>query len=174
MPRTIGVRVIDGVHSAMNTPNPQTNYASRYWNFSDDLVGTGYTLTQLTFNYPAADQVGTLNTTNDQINRYDNPSTTSFAVQPTNSLTSTTAQTISGVFNQNSAKFYNNDYAIRNVAPKTYEWLPTSGTADWTTPSNWNPARYSPAASDILLFNQGGTSIANYIPANETIAQFTR
>src|SRR4051812_32161277 len=49
-------------------------------------------------------------------------------------------------------------------AQSTYNWVATAGSADWTTPGNWNPARNTPAVDDILLFNQTGNSTATNIP----------
>jgi hypothetical protein len=52
----------------------------------------------------------------------------------------------------------------------TYTWRATSGTADFTTASNWSPDRNSIANTDVLQFNQGGTSTATNVP-NETVGQ---
>jgi hypothetical protein len=52
----------------------------------------------------------------------------------------------------------------------TYTWQATSGTADFTTASNWSPDRNSIANTDVLQFNQGGTSTATNVP-NETVGQ---
>jgi hypothetical protein len=51
----------------------------------------------------------------------------------------------------------------------TYTWLPTTGTADWTVATNWSPNRVSPQPTDILSFNQGGSSTAINIPT-QTVA----
>jgi hypothetical protein len=172
-PRTIGVRVIDAIHPQMNIPAPaQVNYASRYWSFSDNGAGTGYTYTALTLNYPAADQVNIISPANTQINRYDNelPTPRWHALQPTTTMTSTQA-VATGVFSQLSGTLGNNDFTIRNNPAQTYTWQPTAGSEDWTVPTNWDPARNSPAISDILLFNQGGSSVAYNVPT-QTIAQF--
>jgi autotransporter-associated beta strand protein len=51
-----------------------------------------------------------------------------------------------------------------------FAWLATSGSADWQTPSSWNPARTSPLTSDVLVFPNGGSSIATNVPT-QTVAQ---
>ena len=43
-------------------------------------------------------------------------------------------------------------------------------TGDWQSPSSWAPVRMSPAASDILVFNTGGTTTATNVPT-QTIGQ---
>ena len=55
------------------------------------------------------------------------------------------------------------------VAPTTYTWNQT-GTAAWTTAANWTPTRTTPAADDVLLFNNGATTTATGVPT-ETIGQ---
>jgi len=56
-------------------------------------------------------------------------------------------------------------------APSTnYTWNASTGTADWQNANSWTPARTTPAATDILIFNNGGTSIAGNVPV-QTIAQ---
>jgi autotransporter-associated beta strand protein len=51
-----------------------------------------------------------------------------------------------------------------------FNWVATSGSANWQTPSSWNPARTSPVASDVLVFPNGGSSIATNVPT-QTISQ---
>jgi hypothetical protein len=46
----------------------------------------------------------------------------------------------------------------------TYYWVATTGTASWATAASWNPARNTPDPTDILLFNQGGSSTATDVP----------
>lgn len=53
-------------------------------------------------------------------------------------------------------------YTIGGIA---YTWQTTSGSADWTLPASWSPARNSPANNDVLLFNLGGNSTAINVPA---------
>ncbi|MGG9960941.1 hypothetical protein [Ferruginibacter sp. SUN106] len=45
----------------------------------------------------------------------------------------------------------------------TYTWNKT-GVADWTIDVNWTPARTTPAANDILLFNNGSVNTATNVP----------
>ncbi|GAB2823509.1 hypothetical protein GCM10027043_25850 [Ferruginibacter profundus] len=51
----------------------------------------------------------------------------------------------------------------------TYTWNQT-GIADWTVDVNWTPARSTPAADDILLFNNGGATTPVNLPS-QTISQ---
>jgi len=46
------------------------------------------------------------------------------------------------------------------LGPRTYTWNPSSGSASFTSASNWTPNRHSPHDRDTLLFNNGGTSTA--------------
>ncbi len=50
-----------------------------------------------------------------------------------------------------------------------YSWQP-GVEGDWQTPSSWTPLRTDPAASDVLVFNIGGTTTATNIPT-QTINQ---
>jgi len=45
----------------------------------------------------------------------------------------------------------------------TYTWNQT-GTASWALDINWTPARTTPAATDILVFNNGATTTATNVP----------
>ena len=54
--------------------------------------------------------------------------------------------------------FYN-----RARAATTYTWNQT-GTASWATSTNWSPTRTTPAADDILIFNNGATTTATNRP----------
>ena len=51
-----------------------------------------------------------------------------------------------------------------------FNWVATSGSANWQSPSSWNPARTSPVFSDILVFPNGGSSVATNVPS-QTAAQ---
>lgn len=51
----------------------------------------------------------------------------------------------------------------------TYTWNQT-GTAAWTTSTNWTPTRTTPATDDILVFDNGATTTVTDVPA-ETIGQ---
>lgn len=172
--RAIGVRVTDADHPQNIAGQP--NRISRFWNF-DDIAGTstGYNYNSITLNYIAGapDNVGTLNTTNNQINLYSNVST-SWLGALNNTVTVNTTQaaaTAPVYFNEINSPFNNTDVTLRLNNPTTYTWLPTSGSADWTLASNWTPARTNPGINDILLFNQSGTSTAYNVPT-QTIAQF--
>lgn len=52
----------------------------------------------------------------------------------------------------------------------TYTWEPTSGTHSYADATKWNPDRNLIQPTDVLLFNQGGSSIANNVPT-QSIAQ---
>ncbi|HEY0544520.1 MAG TPA: carboxypeptidase-like regulatory domain-containing protein [Pyrinomonadaceae bacterium] len=50
-------------------------------------------------------------------------------------------------------------------APATYTWAgPTLGLADYNLPTNWSPARTTPAANDILVINTGFTPTLTNVP----------
>jgi hypothetical protein len=55
------------------------------------------------------------------------------------------------------------------AAGTTYTWNQT-GIADWSVSTNWTPDRATPADTDILQFNGGGTVTATNVPT-QTIAQ---
>src|SRR5437773_3406362 len=56
-------------------------------------------------------------------------------------------------------------------AQTTYTWNQT-GTAAWTTSTNWTPTRTTPAADDVLVFNNGATTTATAMPS-QTIGQLS-
>lgn len=56
------------------------------------------------------------------------------------------------------------------TCPAVYHWLPTSGTYDYNDAANWNPPRDYPENYDILIFDNGGSSIANNIDT-DTVGQ---
>lgn len=167
--RTIGVNVVDAVHPdlTLGGTEPQSNYLTRYWDVADDNAGSGYTFTGMTLNYLAADNVGTINATNDQINRYDGAA---WWQMNSSTVSTTQAVTTTPTYTQNTAPLNGSEFTLRGNPAKTYEWVPTSGYASWIEPTNWNPVRTTPAATDILLFNQGGSSTTTRIPS-ETVAQ---
>src|SRR5690606_28739928 len=72
---------------------------------------------------------------------------------------------------ETTASLGGTDYAIRFNPQAIYTWLATSGSASWTDPYSWSPARLSPQPNDVLLFNQGGSSTASNIPAAETVTR---
>lgn len=55
--------------------------------------------------------------------------------------------------------------------PTLYAWTGATSN-DWTVSTNWNPARTSPASTDILQFNTGGTVSATSLPT-ETIGKLS-
>jgi hypothetical protein len=56
-----------------------------------------------------------------------------------------------------------------SLAQTTYTWNQT-GAASWIIASNWTPSRITPAANDILVFNNGALITTTNIPT-ETIGQ---
>src|SRR5205085_90634 len=56
-------------------------------------------------------------------------------------------------------------------AQTTYTWNQT-GTASWATSTNWTPTRTTPAVDDVLVFNNGATTIATGVPT-QTIGQLS-
>ncbi|MEP7170429.1 MAG: hypothetical protein ABI855_13745, partial [Bacteroidota bacterium] len=156
--RTIGVNVSDAQH-----PNDgsATNYVSRYWTFTDNQAGNGTYTYNATYTALAADIVGTYSTLS--VNWWNGS-----AWNPILN-TGTTPNLVYASGTQASAPL-NYDYTGRVGSGGTYTWLPTSGLAEWALPSNWSPARNVPFPSDILLFNQGGSSVAVNVPT-QTIAQ---
>jgi hypothetical protein len=56
-------------------------------------------------------------------------------------------------------------------AQTTYTWNQT-GTAAWTTSTNWTPTRTTPAANDVLVFNNGATTTPTALPS-QTIGQLS-
>lgn len=171
--RAIGVRVTDADHPQNTVSQP--NRISRYWNFAD-IAGssTGYNYTSMTLNYIAGapDNIGTLNTTNCQLNLYDNAGTTWLGAlnNPFSISTTQAVATAPVFFNELTSSFNNTDVTLRLNPSVVYEWQPVTGSSDWNTPGNWNPARTNPGINDILLFNQGGTSTAINVPT-QTISQ---
>src|SRR5688572_6437069 len=45
----------------------------------------------------------------------------------------------------------------------TYTWN-LAGNGSWATANNWSPSRTTPAANDILVFNNGGTKTISNVP----------
>ena len=56
-----------------------------------------------------------------------------------------------------------------NFGQHIYTWNQT-GTASFATATNWTPSRTAPAANDVLLFNNGATTIATGV-TSQTIGQ---
>ncbi len=56
-------------------------------------------------------------------------------------------------------------------AQTTYTWNQT-GTSSWATSTNWTPTRTTPATNDVLVFNNGATTVVTAVPA-QTIGQLS-
>src|SRR2546423_14756224 len=56
-------------------------------------------------------------------------------------------------------------------AQTTYTWNQT-GSAAWTTATNWTPTRTTPAVDDVLVFNNGATTTVTGVPT-QTIGQLS-
>lgn len=54
-------------------------------------------------------------------------------------------------------------------AQTTYTWIGATG-GSWATSTNWSPTRTTPAATDIIQFNDGGTYLVTAVPT-QTIRQ---
>jgi len=55
-----------------------------------------------------------------------------------------------------------------NVTTATYSWV--GGSGDWQVAANWSPVRTTPAVTDTLQFDSGGTLAVTNVPA-QTIGQ---
>ena len=165
--RTIGVKVTDGQQPDDGTSN---NYISRYWSFTDNQAGTyAYNLSVFySTNYPS-DLVGTQSTAN--INRWNGSAWQQYVTTyPASGFTITNSTTTP--VNQTTAPLGGSDFTARVNTAATYTWIPASGSADWTVATNWTPSRVSPFSSDILLFNNAGTSTAFNVPT-QTVGQIS-
>jgi hypothetical protein len=160
--RTIGVRVTDAQHPSDGTA---TDYISRYWSFTDDQAGT-YTYSA-SFTYSTtlpSDLVGAY--ANLRVNRWDGSVWTQYTTTgaaPTLTVTNET---------QASSPLNNVDFTARVNGPVTYTWNQIGATASWATPTSWTPTRFSPQPTDILIFDNAGTTIATNVPS-QTIAKLT-
>lgn len=163
--RTIGVNVTDGTPPANGAI---TDFASRFWSVSDNQAGIGtysYNPISFTYNATAGDVNGTV--ANYRVNRFDG----SVWYQLNSTVASPTVST-SASYDQISGTLGGNVFAIRNNPPTVYTWLPTTGTADFNTASNWSPSRITTSNTDKLSFSSGGTSIATNVPT-QTVNQLT-
>jgi len=151
--RTIGVRVTDDQHPNDGTV---TDYISRYWTFTDNQVGT-YTY-NLSFNYSTVaptDLVGLH--ANLRVNRWD-------GVLWTQYTTAGASPTISAsALNETIAPLNNSSFTGRVNVP-VYTWNQTGATADYQVASNWTPSRLSPQPTDIIQFDNNGTTTATNVP----------
>ena len=160
-------------------------------------TSTGYTYGAatagivFTYNNTASDVHGTLSS-GDEINRWDGTSWYQQGVIPPASFNTGYSGTISyaSSYYSNvdslyiSGQYYygaplvggssfpaTNDFTVRVDSNQTYTWPPTSGSADFNTPANWSPNRLVPAITDILLFNNAGTTTAINVPTQQ-VQQF--
>lgn len=155
--RDIGFNVSNSTHPQLNNPDPQLHYRNRYFGVYNSTGGT-YTYTA-TFNYLAADNIGTI--ANIKLNAYTGsnwnqaPQTTSAAA------TSLTTVAV----NETSFPLVTGYEIVGRSKPQTYVWNENAGgTQSWALASNWTPARNVLSFDDILVFSNGGTSTANAIP----------
>ncbi|WP_264522311.1 T9SS sorting signal type C domain-containing protein [Flavobacterium sp. N1994] len=143
--RTIGVRPVDAIHPSMDDVDVQTDYISRYWQLSNSAAGT-YTYTA-TATYLPADINGTEG--NIKMNLWTGTS-------PWTLLTSSAASNVltitSGVTNVSAPLGATADFTGRVKGSTTYTWNQT-GSAVYSLDTNWTPARTTPAANDILVFD---------------------
>jgi hypothetical protein len=157
--RIIGARLTDDRHpSDVST----TNYTSRYWKFTDSQAGVGTYTYNSTFTYSTAlpsDLTGTHALV--KLNSWD---TDNFFWTQFTTTGTAPALTMTG-YTETSGPLGNSEFTGRINSAVTYTWLPVSGTNNWQTATNWNPNRFSAQPTDILVFDQGGTSIANNIPS---------
>ncbi len=163
--RTIGVNVTDGTPP---TNGAITDFASRFWTVSDNQVGIGtyaYNPLVLTYNAVAGDINGTV--ASYKVNRYYGS-----VWYQLNSTVASPTVSASSSYDQISGTLGGNVFAIRNNPPTVYTWLPTTGTADFNTATNWSPSRITTSNTDRLSFSSGGISTAFNVPT-QTINQLT-
>ncbi|HEY1645297.1 MAG TPA: hypothetical protein VGF75_02830, partial [Candidatus Saccharimonadales bacterium] len=169
--RTIGVNVNNTHNSNDASVN---NYLNRFWNFTDNQAGNGSYTYQVDF-YPVTADIQTTSSNYGNINMNWwsgsawNPVTTArpgSSGSPDYQIAGMT-QTTAPLGNTSGAVQY---AGLVSSSSGAYVWQPTSGSADWTVPTNWSPARNFPYATDILKFTNGGTTVAYNVPT-QTIAQ---
>ncbi|MBL7779084.1 MAG: T9SS type A sorting domain-containing protein [Chitinophagales bacterium] len=60
-------------------------------------------------------------------------------------------------------------FSTATLAQTTYTWIGATG-ASWAVSTNWSPTRTTPAATDIIKFDDGGTYLVTAVPT-QTIRQ---
>ncbi|MFT3676786.1 MAG: T9SS type A sorting domain-containing protein [Chitinophagaceae bacterium] len=60
--------------------------------------------------------------------------------------------------------------AVTGWSQATYTWI-GNNNASWQTAASWSPARTTPAATDILLFNAGNTRTITNFPTTQTVGR---
>src|SRR5437667_4999230 len=84
--------------------------------------------------------------------------------------TTTTARTLFGMSDSWGGSLFSMTSPLV-PAGTTYTWNQT-GSAAWTTATNWTPTRTTLAADDILVFNNGATTTVTGVPT-QTIGQLS-
>ena len=160
--RNIGVRVLNANHPQLNNTPSQTDYISRYWLTSNSAAST-YTYTA-NFTYTAADLNGA--ESNVRANMWNGSSWSHVA---TSSSTSNVLSITNSVTNTTLPLGATAEFTGRVNNGATYVWNQT-GTASFATATNWTPNRMTAAVNDILVFNNGATTVANGV-TTQTIGQ---
>ncbi len=160
--RYIGVRVINANHPQLNSSPAQTDYISRYWTTSNSAAGT--------YTYTASHTFLPADLTGDELNIRSNMwNGASWNHVTSSSSLSNVLSITSGVTNATLPLGATAEFTGRVNSGATYVWNQL-GTASFATAANWTPNRTTPAVNDILVFNNGATTIANAI-TTQTIGQ---
>lgn len=163
----VGVRVTDAKLAADLSSD---NYLTRYYSFTESgtRIDAQYSLK---LSYPAGDIVGLNSLT--KLYRYNGTTPNVFpAATP-----GTTDVTANGLF-LSSNPLANQDFTLSAAPVQTYVWK-GGGFADYTLAANWQPARTTPDATDILEFdgtnidgvNTSGPVMVLNLPASQTIGR---
>lgn len=164
--RLIGANVVNTQHPSDGTAS---DHFTRYWRFIDSEAGNGtYSYTGIgtggvnMLSGVAADVVGTY--ANIRLNRWSGTAWTQY-----NNIAGTPNLSFA-VQTETTAPLHNGEFTGRVNAAQPYVWQPLTGSHDFQDANNWSPIRVSPQPTDILLFNNGGTSTANNVPT-QTVGQ---
>ena len=151
--RTIGVVVIDSQHPSDGT---STDYLSRYWTFTDNQAGTyTYDITLRYSTLAPSDLTGLH--ANLKVNRWNGSLWTQYTTGGGSPAITATA------INETIAPLNNTSFTGRVNVP-VYTWNQTGVPADFQVASNWTPSRLSPQPTDILQFDNNGTTTATNVP----------